>query len=530
MSADATTGHPILSANLATAGVIAAAALVVVRSRAGTTPVDLLLPLLILVVGVFGSRRLSFPVTGALSLLALGAWIIAGDDTVRALIVGGAWSAMILWLVIVSDHRVETAVLVATGMAPFRLLGAAGVADVVSGLVVLAGAAGFVLAWPHDRGRLLAPREGVAFALLLAAVTPAFPLRASLIPLFAALLMFGIRQSGRRRVVIEIAALAAGIVIGLWAALLAAVLVLGVRAGAGRRPAFTGAPIVLLSPLASLASGWWTLLPFVAGTIRTRKLTLWIPLAAGVGIALISRPSVALASVILGGALAAGGTAAVRDHGEESTSLPLVVLAAIAVSLFPWSGAVMAGFPFNSSTAITLATAAILYAPLFGRLSAVAIPVILGAGLFLLGSSHYAGGSSFATLRAGERLSFISGEAGADRVIVELSAENASDRPAGTALGSIDVVGEDGGVVRHEVAIGDVADWGAFRSTAWYRTLNVPPRIASGPVTGWGIDAFRRGTGRMILRGAGAVKLVSIGASSELDPDEGLIIEGVRFE
>lgn len=530
MSADATTGHPILSADLATAGVLAAAALFVVRSRAGATPVDLLLPLLILVVGGFASRRLSFPIIGALSLVALGAWIIAGDDTVRALIIGGVWSAMILWLVMVSDHRVETAALVAIGMAPFRLLGAAGLPDMVSGLMVLAGAAGFVLAWPHSKGRVLAPRVGAAFALLLAAITPVFPLRASLIPLFAALLMSGARESGRRRVVIEIGALAAGIIIGLWAALLAAIVVLGARAGTVRRPAFNGSPIVLLSPLASLASGWWVLLPFVAGSIRTRRLAVWIPLAAGVGIALISRPSVALASVILGGALAAGGAVAVRDRAEESSSLPLFVLAAIVVALFPWSGAVMAGFPFNSPTAIILATAAVLYAPLFGRLSAVAIPVILGAGLFLLGPSHEAGGSSFATLRAGERLSFISREAGADRVIVDLSAENASDRPAGTLLGRIEVVREDGGVVRHDVAIGDVADWGAFRSTAWYRNLNVPPRMASGPVTGWGIVAFRRGTGRLILRGDGAVKLVSIGASSELDSDEGLIIEGVRFE
>ncbi|HEY0593468.1 MAG TPA: hypothetical protein VGF40_16975, partial [Thermoanaerobaculia bacterium] len=108
---------------------------------------------------------------------------------------------------------------------------------------------------------------------------------------------------------------------------------------------------------------------------------------------------------------------------------------------------------------------------------------------------------------------------------VVVSGANVSGLPAGTRIGTLQVVDAAGEAFARPIEVGDLADWGAFRPGDLFRTRNPLPRRPGWTIAGEGRDAALRGEGRLAVRVDRPIRRMIVAAAPSLPPDARLQIE-----
>jgi len=132
-------------------------------------------------------------------------------------------------------------------------------------------------------------------------------------------------------------------------------------------------------------------------------------------------------------------------------------------------------------------------------------------------------------LEAGRSVS-IDAPPNAYRVVITASGANASRLPAGRAVGRVEVMGREGKVIRRELRIGDVADFGFTRREHFFASRNPIPRHTLDDIHGYGIAAWLHTAGRIAQVSLDGIATVRATAAPDLPPATKLQIEAVEFE
>ena len=166
------------------------------------------------------------------------------------------------------------------------------------------------------------------------------------------------------------------------------------------------------------------------------------------------------------------------------------------------------------------------------------LPPVAGRGTALVALAIFAGVASSVpegpgrrveigrSLEPGEQVTL--GLAGAPGEIeVLIAGGNLADAEAGRPVATVEVVDARGQGYVRTVAIGEIADWGAFRPGLVLRTLNPRPDSIAG-IEGAGAGSWARGAGRIGFSSVSEPRWIVVTASPELEDDQRVIVEEIR--
>ena len=366
----------------------------------------------------------------------------------------------------------------------------------------------------------LAGRDGIsagALVVCLAAglVTPLAPMKATLFPLLVASVLAVVRGPSPFSVA---AIVGLAVVSGRWAWPMAALTLASgmlaelVEPMLDRRRQPANAALAAVPPwTGSLASGAVAALawsPESAFRLPQLARPARIAAVALVGASLVLRPALATLYMIaaLAIVLADESTTVGRGGGCESGSaaVPLVVgVVSIAMlSLYGFSGSVASRFPLPLSLAELAAVAVVALAAMPAR----RVPALAAAAsaVALVASVVIAWGEA-SLLRVDARAALSAGEAfevdvpPGSELRVELSGGNLTALEPGTPVGTLEAIDRAGGVVRRDIVVGDLADWGLGRRGHHFAARNEWPVSTGGKVREYGNQAFLEGSGTVRL-------------------------------
>ncbi len=115
-------------------------------------------------------------------------------------------------------------------------------------------------------------------------------------------------------------------------------------------------------------------------------------------------------------------------------------------------------------------------------------------------------------------------------VVITASGANASRLPSGRLMGGVEVVGRMGNVVRREIRIGDIADFGFMRREHFFASRNPPPRNPIDDLHGYGQAAWLHTAGWIVIGSPDEIASLRFRAAPDLPPPARLQIEAVYFE
>jgi hypothetical protein len=115
-------------------------------------------------------------------------------------------------------------------------------------------------------------------------------------------------------------------------------------------------------------------------------------------------------------------------------------------------------------------------------------------------------------------------------MVITASGANASRLPPGWLVGRVEVVGRGGGVIRRDLRISDIADFGFTRREHFFASRNPIPRTPLDDIHGYGIGAWLHTAGRIAMASADEIASVRATAATDLPPATKLQIEAVEFE
>ena len=353
--------------------------------------------------------------------------------------------------------------------------------------------------------RSLATLGMTSFLLVVAIglVTPLAPWDATLIPLVVAMAFFASRGFGRPQaaptVAMTIVSLLLALVVGKWMAAAVAIV------------------------LASAAARTY---PGTANAVR--RYGPYLPLVAAAlvaALALFARPHPAVILVLIALLVLA------REPGARSASLRASAVAGAllfgTIALSPWSGAAAAAFPLFAERGLWIPFAAVAAAAAllpFPRTGAIVGAAAFAAFALFLPKAPVHVEPVRTAIAPGE--SFVLAPPGPTRAVeIVISGANVSGLDAGTLLGRLDVVDAAGEAYARPIRVGDLADWGAFRSGDLFRTRNPLPLRPGWTIEGEGREAMLRGDGKLRVRLERPVGRIVVAADAALPPDARLQIE-----
>ena len=113
---------------------------------------------------------------------------------------------------------------------------------------------------------------------------------------------------------------------------------------------------------------------------------------------------------------------------------------------------------------------------------------------------------------------------------ITASGANAARFRKGTLMGTVEVVGRTGRIVRKEIRIGDIADFGFMRREHFFASRNPPPVHPINDVIGYGQSAWLHTAGWMVIGSIDEIASLRFTAARDLPPGARLQIEAVDFE
>lgn len=509
----------------ALAAALSIAAAFIVRPEA--TAVDARLPLIAGVVAVLmyatvgPGRRLA----EVLPLLLVVAAVGIASDPLRLLAYGVITSAAFALAVSSRLDEGRLALFDATLLLAAFLLLLLGIPqfDFAVRSVLLAVGSG-VLLWAGSRDASVTP-AWLSLVAVAAAVTPVVPGRASLFPLLLAL---GLRAIWSRSLPLAIPAIVLGIVIGPWTAAvwgaIVIALVLKRRPDAEHAVAVPGAPggmvTALLPPVAMFPGA---LLAFAR--IDIPLFAAAAVLAAG---ALLTRPAVGL----LHGIALVALLLAPREERAPAAGVITAALAAGAVALVPWSGALYPFLVFWPAPATLVATVLALAA--FAALvrSSAAISILCAAAsvlALLFAPAPLTREPVERSIARGEE-TFIKPGRLAPRVDVILSGAGMATVGPDMRIGTVTALEPSGRAFTREIFGRDLADWAAFRRDQRFGSRNAIPLRPAPRLAGFGHDAFLTGAGAIRMQGEDGITLLQFTADHALPEGARLQIDAIGYE
>ncbi|HVT43390.1 MAG TPA: hypothetical protein VMT00_03275 [Thermoanaerobaculia bacterium] len=415
-------------------------------------------------------------------------------------------------------------VLLAVGFAAMRLTAAA---DHLVPALVFAGGAMLLLAASAGRPIRLTT---LLIVLVTMVVTPLAPARAALFPILLGLLVWHLR---RPHPLTAAGALVVAVLCGRWAIPLALVPIISRFLLPGRSSG--GALLAAVVPLRSIQASILlrvavfhpaAILDLLRADPARRVVAILL-----VVIAVFLRPSLALL-YLLASIVFLSADAGREGEAPERWLPPLLILLLLTTHL-AWGGALLSVFPLPLSPPALLFIVATALLPLL-----IARRMVRAAGvsalLLLVIIAVVAAGGRFepfvstnqVSLRAGEAASF-SVHRNEGRIAVVLSGAHMSALAAGTPVGVVEAIGEEGRGVRREVRVGELADWASLRSDQAFFSRNPFPDDPAGRIAGHGASSFLTGAGRIAIGLEAPIILVRVTAG-ELPPDVRLQVEGIE--
>jgi len=113
---------------------------------------------------------------------------------------------------------------------------------------------------------------------------------------------------------------------------------------------------------------------------------------------------------------------------------------------------------------------------------------------------------------------------------ITASGANAARFRKGTLMGTVEIVGRTGRLVRREIRIGDIADFGFMRREHFFASRNPPPTHPINDVIGYGQSAWLHAAGWMVIGSIDEIASLRFTAAPDLPPGARLQIEAVDFE
>jgi hypothetical protein len=113
---------------------------------------------------------------------------------------------------------------------------------------------------------------------------------------------------------------------------------------------------------------------------------------------------------------------------------------------------------------------------------------------------------------------------------ITASGANAARFGKGILMGTVDIEGRTGDVLRREIRIGDIADFGFMRREHFFTSRNPPPLRPINDVIGYGQAAWLHTAGWMVIGSVDEIAAVHFFAARDLPPGTRLQIEAVDFE
>ncbi|MFA6957367.1 MAG: hypothetical protein WC538_15960 [Thermoanaerobaculia bacterium] len=483
----------------------------------------------------FGDAPLAF----ALPLLAV-VRIACYDENLRILLYGALLAAVALTfagrvlarfgrLTTVEGLQLTGTCVAAMKLVPFgRELAVAQVAVIV-GVLLLALS--------------LASRDGLGAGALIVCiaaglVTPLDPLKAALFPIVLAATLAAVRGPSPFSIgaLIVTAAIA-----GRWAWPIA-VIAIGVllleelvEPLRSRRTAPAALGLAAFGAL-PLATGALATAAFSPESIASLPRFAMRPRLAAVALgvaALVLRPSLgALYMIVALALLLAEESVGVDGTRRDVVRVPLVaaVFVAAMLALLGYSGAVASRFPLPLPIAATVTVAVVALAALPARRTpglAVALSAAVLVGAIALSSAGARGETIDvrAVLAPGESFERTLPTPG--DVSVELAGGNLMALEPGTPVASVEAFDREGRVVRREIVIGDVADWGFGRPGHYFAARNEWPWTTRATVAEYGHEAFFGGSGTVALDLRDAVT-IRVTAAASLPAEGRLNIDSIR--
>ncbi len=114
-------------------------------------------------------------------------------------------------------------------------------------------------------------------------------------------------------------------------------------------------------------------------------------------------------------------------------------------------------------------------------------------------------------------------------VAITASGANAARFRPGTLMGTVDVMGRTGEVIRREIRIGDIADFGFMRREHFFASRNPPPSRVINDIIGYGQAAWLHTAGWMVIGSTDEVASLQFKAASDLPAGAKFQIEAVDF-
>lgn len=451
--------------------------------------------------------------------LFLAATQLLGNDAVRLLSAGLVFAAVVASLVVLNGDRgmrlplragIAVAAIVATALyvLPFAVDGVA--------YAIYAAIAATLLLLLARKPAGDVSLAAVTIAVIVVSVTPPEPPRALLYPIVIAAAGFAAR---RRSIAGAMTAIIVAVVAGKWAIPLAALMLIGLyeRKSEGDRsvvmPPLMAAPLARMLPLAP----FFTRAAFGA-THRAVAAALLLVIAG----AITGRPQLLTIYIVTALFL----LVLVTRHDDDVT---VAMLTGSSLVFFAWSGALARTFPLPVSALAAAALVIMLSAAVMRRLTPpVSAAVAAAALLFITTIPRHplSDGRSETALRAGASAGVpLAAESASAHVL--LSATNFTAIAPERVVAHVEWVERDGRGYRQEVRAAQLADWGAFRRSASFRSLNALPPLPAGMFNGVGRDSWMRGTGAIRIRGAKPIELVRVRAAHDLPAAATLILEKV---
>ncbi len=513
---------------------------------AGDNRVDAALPLYataVAAIALLEGRRFG-DATLAVAIPLLGvARIAVVDENLRVLLYGvtlATAAAIFAVRALARGGRLGTGeglVLIGSCIAVMRLVPWSGELAVAQAIVI---AGVLVLALS------LATREGLGAGALVVCLavgfaTPLEPMKAALFPILVATLLAVLRGPSP----FSVAALVGSAAIaGLWAWPIAAlVLAAGVLSELlepvlERRSAPAHAMLGIAAP-ASLSFSFGALAAFafspesMARIARIARPARIAAVALGVA-ALVVRPSLGVLYMIAALAVVLVDELADPETRQPSVSpIPLVaaVFCAAMLSLAGFSGAVVSKFPLPLPLAGIVAVAAVAMSAAAARRSPAF--AVCAAAIALTLAVPLVGVEPRGTL-LDARTVLSPGEAyetdlpRGSEVRIELSGANVTALEPGAVVGSVEAIDRRGRVLRRDVAIGDIADWGFGRPGHHFAARNDWPPSTAAKVAGYGHEAFFGGSGTITIS-MPEMNRIRITAASSLPENGRLNVEAITM-
>jgi hypothetical protein len=479
-------------------------------------------------------RMSTGPLTLALYPLLVAAELFVEVEAMRLLVAGVALAVAVAVVLVRSlddGWRIprHVALLVASVLAvSFSLLPLTKVG--VAYAVAMGVAVAILIFISSDDDSITLPT--FATALLVVFVTPHEPLRAQLFPFVVAATLFALRHRSRKAAIV---AIVVALLAGKWALPIAAIALLAFRrTKESARPMLVfpgGAALVDLSRMTMLAPSFARALFRVQPTIALGSLLLVVAAAVTGRPQLTTLFVVAALFIVTTGAderKGAGRALRVPTGLVDRDAQLMIIALAVCVVPFAWSGAIARTFPLPAPPSVAIMFAVIIAALSFRRLPPLpAASIAAGALVFIAleGLPMVSDGTSHEPIARGQSVSAAMPRP-AEKVVVAISGANLTGLDPATPLGRIEWVTHDGRGFSRELFVREVADWGAFRSGASFRSENPLPRLPAGMLNGRGRDSWLRGTGAIALEGRD-IELVRVIADEQLREPAALIIERI---